>query len=218
MGQVVWYAHLLKNIPLFIVIHTIRGFGIVKKAEIDVFLELSCFFDDTEGIGNLISGSLPFLKPAWTSGSSRFTYCWSLAWRILSITLLVCDFPGGSDGKASVYKAGDPGSIPGWGRSPGEGNGNPLQYSCLENPMDRAWWATVHGFAKSRTKVSDFTSLISVWDECNCAVVCAFFGIACLCPNQGLKYLSKENCLSLIQPPPTPTLDYTLIIHKYIHF
>ena len=45
-------------------------------------------------------------------------------------------FPGGSDGKASVYHAGDPGSIPGWGRSPGEGNGNPLQHSCLENPTD----------------------------------------------------------------------------------
>ena len=48
-----------------------------------------------------------------------------------------CDFPGGSDGKASVYNAGDPGSIPGLGRSPGEGNGNPLQDYCLENPMDR---------------------------------------------------------------------------------
>ena len=49
------------------------------------------------------------------------------------------DFPGGSDGKASAYNAGDLGSIPGSGRSPGEGNGNPLQYSCLENPMDGAW-------------------------------------------------------------------------------
>ena len=61
-------------------------------------------------------------------------------------------FPGGSDGKASVYNAGDPVSIPGLGRSPGEGNGSPLQYSCLENPMDgAAWWATVQGVAKSRT-------------------------------------------------------------------
>jgi len=50
------------------------------------------------------------------------------------------DFPGGSDGKTSVYNAGDPGSIPGLGRSPGEGNGNPLQYYCLENPMDRGAW------------------------------------------------------------------------------
>ena len=49
-------------------------------------------------------------------------------------------FPGGSDGKASVYNAGDPDSIPGLGRAPGEGNGNPLQYYCLENPMDRGAW------------------------------------------------------------------------------
>ena len=70
------------------------------------------------------------------------------------------DFPGGSDGKASAYSAGDPGSIPGSGRSPGEGNGNPLQYSCLKNPMDgRAWQATVHGVAKSWTRLSDFLSI-----------------------------------------------------------
>ena len=69
-------------------------------------------------------------------------------------------FPGSSDGKAFAYNAGDPCSIPGLGRSPGEGNGNPLQYSCLENPMDwGAWWATVHGVAKSRLRLSDFTSL-----------------------------------------------------------
>ena len=66
------------------------------------------------------------------------------------------NFPGGSGGKASAYNAGDLGSIPGSGRSPGEGNGNPLQYSCLENPMDGgAWCATVHGVAKSRTRLSD---------------------------------------------------------------
>ena len=67
-------------------------------------------------------------------------------------------FPGGSDSKASAYNAGDPGSIPGSGRYPGEGNGNSLQYSCLENSMDRgAWLATVHGITKSRTRLSDFT-------------------------------------------------------------
>ena len=61
-------------------------------------------------------------------------------------------FPDGSDGKESACNAGDLGSIPGSGRSPGEGNGNPLQYSCLENPMyGGAWWATVHGVAKSWT-------------------------------------------------------------------
>ena len=61
-GQVVWYAHLLKNFPQFIVIHTVKGFGIVNKAEIDVFLELSCFFDDLADVGNLISGSSAFSK------------------------------------------------------------------------------------------------------------------------------------------------------------
>ena len=61
-------------------------------------------------------------------------------------------FPGGSDGKESTCKAGDPNSIPGSGRPLGEENGYPLQYSCLENSMDkRVWWATVHGVAKSRT-------------------------------------------------------------------
>ena len=66
-------------------------------------------------------------------------------------------FPGGvSDGKESAYNSGDPGLIPGSGRSPGEGNGNPLQYPCLENSMDRgAWWATVHGVTKSRTRLSE---------------------------------------------------------------
>ena len=59
-------------------------------------------------------------------------------------------FPGGSDAKESTCNAGDLGLIPGSERSPGEGNGNPLQYSCLGNPMDRgAWWATVHGVTKT---------------------------------------------------------------------
>ena len=59
-GQVIWYSHLLKNFPQFVVIHT--GFGIVNKGEIDVFLKLSCFFDDPAGVGNLISGSSAFSK------------------------------------------------------------------------------------------------------------------------------------------------------------
>ena len=58
----VWYSHLFQNFPQFIVIHTIKGFGIVNKAEIDVFLELSCFFDDPADVGNLISGSSAFSK------------------------------------------------------------------------------------------------------------------------------------------------------------
>ena len=58
----VWYSHLLKNFPQFIMIHTVKGFGIVNKAETDVFLELSCFFDDPVDVGNLISGSSAFSK------------------------------------------------------------------------------------------------------------------------------------------------------------
>ena len=69
----------------------------------------------------------------------------------VSLWLPVCP---GSDGKESACNAGDPGLIPESGRSPGGGNDNPLQYSCLENPMDRgAWWATVHGLAKSQTQL-----------------------------------------------------------------
>ena len=73
-----------------------------------------------------------------------------------TIAIIYLGIPGGSDDKKSACKAGDTGSIPGFGRSPVEGNGNPLQYSCLENPMDRgAWKAAVHGVAKSQTRLSN---------------------------------------------------------------
>ena len=71
-----------------------------------------------------------------------------------------------SDGKASACNAGGPASIPGSGRSPGEGNGNPLQYSCLENSMDGgAWWATVHGVAKSRMRLNDFSLFRAIFTK-----------------------------------------------------
>ena len=103
-GQVVWYSHLCQNFPQFIVIHTVKGFGIVNKAEIDVYLELSCFFDEPEDVGNLTSGSPTFSKTS------------------LNI-----------------------------------------------------WKFTVHVLLKPGLE-----NFISVWDECNCAVVWAFFGIAFL--------------------------------------
>ena len=93
---------------------------------------------------------LPFLNPAWTFRNSQFMYCWSLVWRILSIAIM--GFPCGSAGKESTCNAGDLGSIPGLGRSPGEGNGYSLQYSGLENSMD----CIVHGIAKSQTWLNDF--------------------------------------------------------------
>ena len=83
----VWYSHLF-NFPQFVVIHTVKGFGIVNKADIEVFLELSCFFDDPVDADNLISGSSAFSKPIL-----KFTVQVLLkpAWRILGITLLACE-------------------------------------------------------------------------------------------------------------------------------
>ena len=107
-GQVVWYSHLFQNFPEFIVIHTVKGFGIVNTAEVDIFLELSCFFNDPVDVGNLISGSSAFSKSSLN------------IWKFLVYILL----------------------------KPG-----------LEN--------FEYYFA-------------SVWDECNWAVVCAFFGVAFL--------------------------------------
>ena len=106
--QVVWYSHLFQNFPQFIVIHTVKGFGIVNKAEIDVFLELCCFFHDPGDVGNLISGSSTFTK-------TSFNIC--------KIVVHVLLKPGLEDFE--------------------------------------------HYFT-------------SVWDECNCVVVWAFFGIAFL--------------------------------------
>ena len=90
-----------------------------------------------------------------------FMHSWLLFVILVSAQLMPPQsiLPGGSDSKASAHNAGDLGSIPGLGRSPGEGNGNPLQYSCLENSIDGgAWWATVHGVTKSWTRLSNFTS------------------------------------------------------------
>ena len=75
-------------------------------------------------------------------------------------------FPGGSEVKASTYNAGDLGLIPGSRRSPGKGNGNPLQYSCLENPMDGgAWWATVHGLQRVRHDWATSLSLLDIMEK-----------------------------------------------------
>ena len=87
----VWYAHLFQNFPQFIVIHTVKGFGIVNKAEIDVFLELSCFFDNPADVGNLISGSSAFSKTSLNIREFTVHVLLTSGWRILSITLLVCE-------------------------------------------------------------------------------------------------------------------------------
>ena len=71
-------------------IHTVKGFSVVNKAEVDVFLELSCFFDDPVDVGNLISGSSVYSKYSLNVWKFLFMFCWNLVWRILSITLLAC--------------------------------------------------------------------------------------------------------------------------------
>ena len=75
---------------------------------------------------------------------------------IFAYHFILSGFPGCSDGKESASNAGDPGSMPGSGRSPGEGNGNPLQHFCLGNLVDRGtWWATVHGVTKNQTVLNN---------------------------------------------------------------
>ena len=87
----VWYSHLLKNFPQFVVIHTVKGFGIVKKAEIDVFLELSCFFHDPADVGNLISGFSAFSKTSLNIREFTVHVLLKPGLEILSITLLACE-------------------------------------------------------------------------------------------------------------------------------
>ena len=85
----VWYSHLLKNFPQFVVIYTVKGFGIVNKAEVDVFLEFSCFFNDLTDIGNLISGSSAFLKSSLNIWRFIVHVLLKPGLDYLSITLLV---------------------------------------------------------------------------------------------------------------------------------
>ena len=110
------------------------------------------------------------LLGSWITGrrsrdlsASKITWTKSLQ-SIYLYSVYLSDFPGGSDDKESACNAGDPSSIPGSGRSPGEGNDNPLHYFCLENSMNReTWWATVHRVTKSRTWLSDWHTQLSVW-------------------------------------------------------
>ena len=90
-GKVVWYSHLFQNFPQFIMIHTVEVFGIVNKAEINVFLELSCFFDDPADVCNLISGSSTFSKTSLNIWKFTVHVLLKLGWRIWGITLLACE-------------------------------------------------------------------------------------------------------------------------------
>ena len=180
-GQVVWYSHLLRNFPEFIVTHTVKGFGKVNKAEIDVFLELSCFFDNPKDVGNLISGSSAFSKSSLN--------IWKFTVHMLLKPCL--------ENFEHFFTSG---------------NGNPLQYSCLENLINRGACRLQSMGSQSQTWLSDFTFFsffTSVWDECNCVVVWAFFGIAFL-------WERKENWPFLV---PWPLLRLpNLLVYWVQHF
>ena len=90
-GQVVWYSHILKNFPQFVVIHRIKGFSVVNKAEVDAFLEFSCFFDDPTDVGNLISGSSAFSKSSLNIWKSTIHIVLKPGLENLSITFLACE-------------------------------------------------------------------------------------------------------------------------------
>ena len=137
-SKVVWYSHLFQNFPQFVVIHTVKDFGVVNKAEIDVFLKLSCFV------------LFFFLIIQWMLA------IWSLVPLPSLIKNLKKGFLCASAGKKSICNVGDLDSIPGLGRSPGEGNSYPLQYPGLENSMD----CIVHGVSKSQTRL--WASLTSI--------------------------------------------------------
>ena len=87
----VWYSHLFKNFPQFVAVHAVKFFGIVNKTEVDVFLELSCFFDDPTDIGNLISGSSAFSKPSLNIWKFTVHILLKPGLGLLSITLLACE-------------------------------------------------------------------------------------------------------------------------------
>ena len=140
------------------------GFSVLTEAEVVVFLEFPHFLYDPKNVGKLIFGfsALPkfslylwkilihvLLKPSLKDFEHNLTIVnYKLAltksiandWTTKAFAICLYGFPGGSEVKASASNAGDLGSIPGLGRSPGEGNGNPLQCSCLENPMDGEAW------------------------------------------------------------------------------
>ena len=108
-GQVAWYSQLLKNFPQFAVIHMLKGFSIVSEAEVDVFWNSFAFSMIQQMLAIWLLVPVPLLNPTWPSGHSWFTYCWSLAWRILSITLLACGMT------AVVQKPEDPLVLPFFG-------------------------------------------------------------------------------------------------------
>ena len=155
-GKVVWCSHLFKNFPQFVVIHTVKAFSVVNKAEVDVFLKFFCFLYDPSDVGHLITSSSAFSKSSLN------------IWKFLVHLLLKPTLENFEHYFASMWNECNC-AIVCW-----EGNGTLLQYSYLENPSDSgAWWAAVCGVAQSWTRLKQLSSSSST-------VVWAFFGIAFL--------------------------------------
>ena len=142
-GQEVWYSHLFQNFLQFIVIHTVKGFGIVNKAEIDVFLELSCFFNDLADVGNLISGSSAFSKTSlniWKfmvhillkPGLGNFEHYFNNMWDECNCVVVWASWHCLSLGLEWKLTFSSPVATAEFSKFAGK----PLQYSCLENPMN----------------------------------------------------------------------------------
>ena len=202
----------LSEFPQFIVIHTVKGFGIANKAEIDVFLELSSIFDDPAEVGkshhiliilllfSVIYGlEAIYYTVLYQYGASlvaqlvknqpamqetpvgSFPWVGKIPWRRDRVpTPVFLGFPGGSDGKESTCNAEDLGSIPGLGRSLFKGGcGNPLQYSCLENPRGQR---SLVGYSPWGHKKSDTTERLSTAQHINVVCITHFFPVS---PIQG---------------------------------
>ena len=114
----VWYSHLFENFPQIVMMHTVKGFSIVNKAEIDVFLELPCFVYDPIDVSNLISGSSAFSKSSLYIWKFLVQVLLKLSFNNFEHDLASIDFPGDSAGKESSCHVGDLDSIPGLGRFP----------------------------------------------------------------------------------------------------
>ena len=108
----VWYSHLLKNFPQFIVIHTVKGFGIVNKAQIDVFLELSCFFDDPAAVGNLISGSSAFSKTSLNIETVHRVRAAATVHRVLPRKAMPCPRSGAEARRTPCPRGGSQDELP----------------------------------------------------------------------------------------------------------